>query len=108
MKGPEFSPEKKRRVKIPAKRLREVVSPNQGDNLASLREEVSCVPPARSANKHLPLRTGTCLNGTLRGSSDLASARNDYQPPLETPPVSESVSKRILNYADVEIFSIVK
>nr|KAF6392315.1 hypothetical protein mPipKuh1_007139 [Pipistrellus kuhlii] len=90
MKGPEFSPEKKRRVKIPAKRLREVVSPNQGDNLASLREEVSCVPPARSANKHLPLRTGTCLNGTLRGSSDLASARNDYQPPLETPPVSES------------------
>ncbi|KAK1339248.1 hypothetical protein QTO34_019927 [Cnephaeus nilssonii] len=90
MKGPEFSPEKKRRIKIPAKRLREVVSPNQGDNLASLKDELPRVPPALSANKHLPFRTGTSLNGTLRGSSDLASARNDYQPPLETPPESES------------------
>lgn len=96
MKGPEFSPEKKRRIKIPAKRLREVVSPNQGDNLASLKDELPRVPPALSANKHLPFRTGTSLNGTLRGSSDLASARNDYQPPLETPPESESdVSKDV-------------
>lgn len=67
MKGPEFSPEKKRRIKIPAKRLREVVSPNQGDNLASLKDELPRVPPALSANKHLPFRTGTSLNGTLRG-----------------------------------------
>lgn len=44
----------------------------------------------------------------LVGSSDLASARNDYQPPLENPPASESVSKRILNCAEVEIFSIVE
>ncbi|XP_070275169.1 protein TALPID3 isoform X2 [Myotis yumanensis] len=90
MKGPEFSPEKKRRVKIPAKRLREVASPNQGENLALLKDELSCVAPALSANKHLPFRTGTSLNGTLCGSSDLASARNDHQPPLENPPVSES------------------
>ncbi|XP_059550614.1 protein TALPID3 isoform X3 [Myotis daubentonii] len=90
MKGSEYSPEKKRRVKIPAKRLREVASPNQGENLALLKDELSCVAPALSANKHLPFRTGTSVNGTLRGSSDLASARNDYQPPLANPPVSES------------------
>ncbi|XP_048076046.1 protein TALPID3 isoform X4 [Ursus arctos] len=54
MKGSEFSPEKKKRVKIPARRLREVVSPNQG------------------------------------GSSDLTSARNYRQPPLENSIVSES------------------
>ncbi|XP_036113089.1 protein TALPID3 isoform X2 [Molossus molossus] len=90
MKGPEFSPEKKRRVKIPVKRLREVVSPNQGDNLALLKDELSGVPPTLSANKHLPFRTGTSLNGTLHGASDLTSARNDHKPPLENPPVSES------------------
>lgn len=67
MKAPEVSPEKKKKVKIPAKRLREVVSPNQGDNLALLKDELSCVPPALSANKRLPFRTGTSLTGTLRG-----------------------------------------
>lgn len=67
MKGAEFSPEKKRRVKIPARRLREVVSPNQGENLALPKEELPCVPPALSANKRLPLRTEASLTGTLRG-----------------------------------------
>ncbi|XP_022346695.1 protein TALPID3 isoform X1 [Enhydra lutris kenyoni] len=80
MKGSEFSPEKKKRVKIPARRLREVVSPNQGDNLALLKDELSCVPPALSANKRLPVRTEASLNGTLRGSADLT--RTYQQPPL--------------------------
>lgn len=67
MKGSEFIPKKKKTVKIPAKRLREVISPNQADNLALLKDELSCVPPALSANKRLPVRTGTSLNGTLCG-----------------------------------------
>ncbi|XP_062944546.1 protein TALPID3 isoform X2 [Cynocephalus volans] len=90
MKGSEFSPEKKKKVKIPARRLREVVSTNQGDNLALLKDELPCVPPALSANKRLPVRTETSLNGTLRDSSDLTSARNYHQPPSENPTVSES------------------
>uniref|UniRef100_A0A2K6EF45 KIAA0586 n=1 Tax=Propithecus coquereli TaxID=379532 RepID=A0A2K6EF45_PROCO len=69
MKGSEVSPEKKKRVKIPAKRLREVVSPNHGDNLALLKDELPCVPPALPANKRLPVRTRTSLNGT---SCDIA------------------------------------
>lgn len=89
MKDSKFSPEKTKKVKIPARRLREVVSPNQGDNLALLKDELSCVPPATSANKRLPVRVGTNLKGMLPGSSDLTSARN-YQPPLENSTVSES------------------
>ncbi|XP_037359321.1 protein TALPID3 isoform X2 [Talpa occidentalis] len=89
MKDSGFSPGKKKKVKIPARRLREVVTPNRGANLALLKDELSCVPPALSANKRLPVRTGTNLNGTLRGSSDLTSARN-YQPPLENSTVPES------------------
>ncbi|XP_026336075.2 protein TALPID3 isoform X2 [Ursus maritimus] len=90
MKGSEFSPEKKKRVKIPARRLREVVSPNQGGNLTLLKDELPCVPSALSANKRLPVRTEASLNGKLRGSSDLTSARNYRQPPLENSIVSES------------------
>ncbi|XP_034498290.1 protein TALPID3 isoform X3 [Ailuropoda melanoleuca] len=90
MKGSEVSPEKKKRVKIPARRLREVVSPNQGGNLALLKDELPCVPPALPANKRLPVRTEASLNGTLRGSSDLTSARNYRQLPLENSIVSES------------------
>lgn len=67
MKGSEFSPEKKKRVKIPARRLREVVSPNQGGNLTLLKDELPCVPSALSANKRLPVRTEASLNGKLRG-----------------------------------------
>lgn len=68
MKGSEFCLEKKKKViKVPARRLREVVSPNQGDNLAFLKDELSRVPPALSANKRLPVRTGKSLNGTLCG-----------------------------------------
>nr|KAF6485075.1 hypothetical protein HJG63_007205 [Rousettus aegyptiacus] len=89
MKGSEFIPKKKKTVKIPAKRLREVISPNQADNLALLKDELSCVPPALSANKRLPVRTGTSLNGTLCGLSDF-SARNYHQPPLENLAVSET------------------
>ncbi|KAG8511740.1 Protein TALPID3, partial [Galemys pyrenaicus] len=90
MKDSEFRPEKKKKVKIPARRLREVVSPNQGDNLALLKDELSCVPTALSANKRLPVRTGTNFNGMLRASSDLTSARNYHQPPLENSTVSEN------------------
>ncbi|XP_046503519.1 protein TALPID3 isoform X1 [Equus quagga] len=90
MKASEFSPEKKRKVKVPARRLREVISPNQGGTLSLLKDELSCVPPALSANKRLQATTGTSLNGTLRGSSDLSSGRNYQQPPLENPTVSES------------------
>lgn len=67
MKGSEFSPEKKKKVKIPARRLREVISPNQGDNSPLLKNELCRVPPALSANKRLPVRTGKSLNGTLCG-----------------------------------------
>lgn len=66
MKGSEFCLEKKKKFKVPARRLREIVSPNQGDNLALLKDEL-CVPPALSANKRLPVRTGKSLNGTLCG-----------------------------------------
>ncbi|XP_073923997.1 protein TALPID3 isoform X6 [Castor canadensis] len=90
MKHSEFSPEKNRKVKMPARRLREIISPNLGDSLAVMKDELSRVPPALSANKRLPVRMGTGLNGTLRGSSDLTSARNYHQPLLENPTVSES------------------
>uniref|UniRef100_A0A8C8WNI2 KIAA0586 n=1 Tax=Panthera leo TaxID=9689 RepID=A0A8C8WNI2_PANLE len=90
MKGSEFSLEKKKRVKIPARRLREVVSPNQGDYSVLLKDELRCVPPVLSANKRLPVRTEASLKGTLCGSSDLTSARNYLQPPLENSTVSES------------------
>ncbi|XP_060030890.1 protein TALPID3 isoform X2 [Erinaceus europaeus] len=90
MKGSEFSPEKNKKVKIPARRLREIVSPNQGDKEALQKDELSRVPPALSANQRLPVRTGTGLSGTLRGSLDLTSARNYHQSPLENPAVPES------------------
>uniref|UniRef100_A0A8D0SR46 KIAA0586 n=1 Tax=Sus scrofa TaxID=9823 RepID=A0A8D0SR46_PIG len=90
MKGSEFSLEKKKKVKIPARRLREVVSSSQGDNLALLKDKLSCVPPVLSANKCLPVRTGKSSNGTLPGSSDLTSVRNCQQPPLENSTVSEN------------------
>jgi hypothetical protein len=67
MKHSEFSPEKNRKVKMPARRLREIISPNLGDSLAVMKDELSRVPPALSANKRLPVRMGTGLNGTLRG-----------------------------------------
>lgn len=41
MKGSELSPEKKKKIKIPARRLREIVSPKQGDNLALLKDLTS-------------------------------------------------------------------
>nr|XP_011725781.1 protein TALPID3 isoform X1 [Macaca nemestrina] len=90
MKGSEVSLEKKKRIKMPAKRLREVVSQNHGDHLVLLKDELPCVPPALSANKRLPVGTGTSLNGTSCGSSDLTSARNCHQPLKENPLVSES------------------
>ncbi|XP_058149341.1 protein TALPID3 isoform X3 [Dasypus novemcinctus] len=89
MKGSEFSSKKQNRFKIPARRLREI-SPNQGDSLAFLKDELPCVAPALSANKRLPAGTGTGLDGTLHGTSDLTSARNYHQPPLENPTMSES------------------
>ncbi|XP_030787267.1 protein TALPID3 isoform X2 [Rhinopithecus roxellana] len=90
MKGSEVSLEKKKRIKMPAKRLREVVSQNRGDHLVLLKDDLPCVPPALSANKRLPVGAGTSLNGTSRGSSDLTSARNCHQPLKENPMASES------------------
>uniref|UniRef100_H0WKT7 KIAA0586 n=1 Tax=Otolemur garnettii TaxID=30611 RepID=H0WKT7_OTOGA len=90
MKGSEVSPEKKKRDTMPARRLREVVSPNHGDNLALLKDEIPFVPPALSAYKRLPARTRTTLNGTSCGSSALTAARNYHQSPLENPAASES------------------
>ncbi|XP_054989602.1 protein TALPID3 isoform X2 [Sorex araneus] len=90
MKGSDLSLERKKKVKIPARRLREVVSPIQRDHLSLLKDELPRVPPALSASKCLPVRMGTSSNGTLHGSTDLTSARNYYQPPLENPIPSES------------------
>ncbi|XP_055989198.1 protein TALPID3 isoform X2 [Sorex fumeus] len=89
MKGSDLSLERKKKVKIPARRLREVVSPTQGGHLSVLKDELPRVPPAFSASKCLPIRMGTSSNGTLHGSTDLTS-RNYYQPPLENPIPSES------------------
>nr|XP_039325269.1 protein TALPID3 isoform X2 [Saimiri boliviensis boliviensis] len=90
MKGSEVSLQKKKRVKMPAKRLREVVSQNHGDRLVLLKDNLPCVPSALSANKRLPAGTGTRVNGTSPGSSDLTSAGNCHQSLLEYPMVSES------------------
>uniref|UniRef100_G3RTS0 KIAA0586 n=1 Tax=Gorilla gorilla gorilla TaxID=9595 RepID=G3RTS0_GORGO len=78
MKGSEVSLEKKKRIKMPAKRLREVVSQNHGDHLVLLKDELPCVPPALSANKRLPVGTGTSLNGTSRGIPYLFKFPNDF------------------------------
>lgn len=67
MKGSEVRLEKKNRLKMPARRLREVVSPNQGNNLPLLKDELPCVPPALPANKRLPVGMGTTISGTLPG-----------------------------------------
>ncbi|XP_005399274.1 PREDICTED: protein TALPID3 isoform X2 [Chinchilla lanigera] len=90
MKGSEVSPEERKRLKMPPRRLREVVSPNQGSNLALLKDELPCLPPALPANKRLPVGVGTSRSRTLPGSSDLPSARNNHQPLLENPTASES------------------
>lgn len=52
---------------MPVRRLREVVSPKQGANLAVLEDELPRVPPALSANKRLALGMRTGSNGTLNG-----------------------------------------
>ena len=57
--------------------------------------------------KHSNLKLTKIDSFILLGSSDLTSARNYQQPPVENP-VSESVSKRILNYTHIKILSIVK
>ncbi|XP_049626251.1 protein TALPID3 [Suncus etruscus] len=86
MKGSGVSPERRKQVKLPARRLREIVSPIQGDNLSLLRDELACVPPTLSANKCLPVR----MSNSSNGSTDLTSARNYYPSPLENPTLSES------------------
>ncbi|XP_038193631.1 protein TALPID3 isoform X2 [Arvicola amphibius] len=79
MKNFDFSQERGRMVKMPARRLREVVSPKQGANLAVLENELPRVPPALSANKRLALGMRTSSNGTLNGSLDLTSSRKHSQ-----------------------------
>ncbi|XP_077906102.1 protein TALPID3 isoform X10 [Ictidomys tridecemlineatus] len=68
MKSSEFSPGKKKRVKMPARRLREVLSPNQEDNLALWKDELPRVSPVLSASKRPPVRMGTNMNGTLHAN----------------------------------------
>ncbi|ERE72313.1 hypothetical protein H671_5g15127 [Cricetulus griseus] len=83
---------------MPARRLREVVSPNQGGNLDVVEDELPRVPPALSANKRLAVGMRTSSNGTSYGSLDLTSARKHHQLLSENPTVSnKSVSKRILS-----------
>uniref|UniRef100_A0A8C5YX30 KIAA0586 n=1 Tax=Marmota marmota marmota TaxID=9994 RepID=A0A8C5YX30_MARMA len=81
---------KKKRVKMPARRLREVLSPNQEDNLALWKDELPRVSAVLSANKPPPVRKGNNMNGTLHGSSDITSSRNYHKPPLENSAISES------------------
>ncbi|XP_048217810.1 protein TALPID3 isoform X1 [Perognathus longimembris pacificus] len=98
MKGSECSLEKKKMVKMPARKLREVVSPSRRSNLALVKDELPRVPPASSANKHLPIRMETSLNGTLCGTSDLTSERNYYQHLLKNPTGSENgFSKHVVS-----------
>lgn len=84
MKGSEVSPEETKRLKLPARRLREVISPNQGNYLALLKDELPSLPPALPANKRLPVRMGTSVSGTLPGSSDVLPARNCRQTASES------------------------
>lgn len=58
-----MSPERRKQVKLPARRLREIVSPIQGDNLSLMRDELARVPPTLSANKCLPVRMSNNSNG---------------------------------------------
>ncbi|XP_037066498.1 protein TALPID3 isoform X5 [Peromyscus leucopus] len=89
MKNFEFSLERGRRVKMPARRLREVLSPNQRYNLAVMEDELPRVPPALSANKRLAVGVRTGSNGTSYGSLDLTSARKHHQLLSENPPVAD-------------------
>uniref|UniRef100_A0A8C8TDY5 RIKEN cDNA 2700049A03 gene n=1 Tax=Peromyscus maniculatus bairdii TaxID=230844 RepID=A0A8C8TDY5_PERMB len=89
MKNLEFSLERGRRVKMPARRLREVLSPNQRDNSAVVEDELPRVPPALSANKRLAVGVRTGPNGTSYGSLDLTSARKHHQLLSENPPVAD-------------------
>lgn len=73
---------------MPARRLREVVSPNQGGNSAVVEDELPRVPPALSANKRLAVGMTTSPNGTSYGSLDLTSARKHHQLLSENPTVS--------------------
>ncbi|XP_021498319.1 protein TALPID3 isoform X4 [Meriones unguiculatus] len=89
MKSFEFSPERGKGVKMPARKLREVLSPNQGGNrLAVVEDELPLVPPAFSANKSLAVGIRTSSNGTSCDSLDLTSARKYHQPLSENFPVS--------------------
>lgn len=74
---------------MPARRLREVLSPNQRDNSAVVEDELPRVPPALSANKRLAVGVRTGPNGTSYGSLDLTSARKHHQLLSENPPVAD-------------------
>ncbi|XP_051003183.1 protein TALPID3 [Acomys russatus] len=87
MKNFEFSTGRRKKVKMPARKLREVLSPNLEDKVPVVEDELPRVPPALSANKRLVgLRTSS--HATAYGSLDLTSARNYHQPLSENPPVS--------------------
>uniref|UniRef100_A0A287D8B7 KIAA0586 n=1 Tax=Ictidomys tridecemlineatus TaxID=43179 RepID=A0A287D8B7_ICTTR len=104
MKSSEFSPGKKKRVKMPARRLREVLSPNQEDNLALWKDELPRVSPVLSASKRPPVRMGTNMNGTLHGSSDITSSRKYHKPPLENSPPKSLGLQELVQHSLLNIF----
>ncbi|XP_076778168.1 protein TALPID3 isoform X2 [Arvicanthis niloticus] len=85
MKNVKFSLERGKSCKMPARRLREVVSPNQGNKSSVVEDELPRVPPALSANKRLAVGTRTSSDAALCGSLDLTSARQYHQPLSENP-----------------------
>ncbi|XP_021057256.1 protein TALPID3 isoform X3 [Mus pahari] len=89
MKNVEFSLDRGQRLKMPARKLREIVSPNHGNKLAVVEDELPRVPPALAANKRLAVEARTSSNGTLCGPLDLTSARHYHQPLSESPPASK-------------------
>lgn len=90
MKGFEISLEKEKGIKMPARRLREVASPNLGHNRPLVKDELPSVPPALAANKRVPVAMGRNSNEALCGSSDLIFARKHHQSVSENPTVSKS------------------
>ncbi|KAM9147313.1 protein TALPID3 isoform 2-T3 [Pangshura tecta] len=82
----------RKKVKISAKKLREVASPYQADDAALIRDRTSYIPPALSANKPLPNRSTVTTSSSVtqavrsvlaeRSSEHLLSVENDLEPML--------------------------
>ncbi|XP_056666794.1 protein TALPID3 isoform X2 [Monodelphis domestica] len=70
----EFLPEEQKSVKIPVKRLREMVPPNPVDDLTLHKNDSAYIPPVLSTNKSSP--------ADLNGTSYLESSRNHKYLPI--------------------------